>query len=70
MPQNFNRPFIFRTNTTEIGFGAVLSQTIQGKKHPVIIISHKLFPAAMQLQKKDALTIKWAVLEPRYYFLG
>lgn len=32
----------------------------------MIFISHKLSPAA----KKDALAIKWAVLELRHYLLG
>ncbi|KAI2647401.1 Retrovirus-related Pol polyprotein from transposon 17.6 [Labeo rohita] len=43
-----------------------------GEEHPVIYISRKLTPAETRYAavEKEALAIKWAVLELRYYLLG
>ncbi|KAL1263574.1 hypothetical protein QQF64_006313 [Cirrhinus molitorella] len=52
--------------------GAVLSQTQGGEEHPVVNISRKLTTAESKYAtvEKEALAIKWAVLELRYYLLG
>ncbi len=52
--------------------GAVLSQIQDGEEHPVIYISRKLTPAEQRYAavEKEALAVKWAVLELRYYLLG
>ncbi|KAL0169058.1 hypothetical protein M9458_037280, partial [Cirrhinus mrigala] len=54
------------------GLGAVLSQIQEGEEHPVLYISRKLSPAERNYAtvEKEALAIKWAVLELRYYLLG
>ncbi|KAL1269050.1 hypothetical protein QQF64_031339 [Cirrhinus molitorella] len=48
------------------------TQVQDGEEHPVIYISRKLTTAETQYaaMEKEALAIKWAVLELRYYLLG
>ncbi|KAL1255563.1 hypothetical protein QQF64_013624 [Cirrhinus molitorella] len=61
-----------KTDTSNTGLGAVLSQVRDGEEHPVTYISRKLTPAETRYAavEKEALAIKWAVLELRYYLLG
>ncbi|KAL0149607.1 hypothetical protein M9458_055134 [Cirrhinus mrigala] len=69
---DFNRPFLVQTDASDTGLGAVLSQVTDGEEHPVIYISRKLTkPERNYLAvEKEALAVKWAVLELRYYLLG
>ena len=69
---DFNRPFLVQTDASDTGLGAVLSQVIDGEEHPVIYISRKLTSAERRYAavEKEALAVKWAVLELRYYLLG
>ncbi|KAL0195135.1 hypothetical protein M9458_008707, partial [Cirrhinus mrigala] len=69
---DFNCPFLLQTDTSDTGLGVVLSQVRDGEEHPVTYISHKLTPAETRYAavEKEALAIKWAVLELRYYLLG
>ncbi len=69
---DFNCPFLVQTDASDTGLGAVLSQVQEGEKHPVVYISRKLSPAEQRYAavEKEALAIKWAVLELRYYLLG
>lgn len=69
---DFSWPFTLQTDASDTGLGAFLSQTIRGEEQPVTYISRKLTPpetwyAAVE---KEALPIKWAILEQRYYLLG
>ncbi len=69
---DFGCPFLLQTDASDTGLGAVLSQVVDGEEHPVIYMSRKLTPAVRRYAtvEKEALAIKWAVLELRYYLLG
>jgi hypothetical protein len=69
---DFSCPFLLQTDASETGLGAVLSQIQEGEEHPVLYISRKLTPAERNYAtvEREALAIKWAVLELRYYLLG
>ncbi len=69
---DFGCPFLLQTDASDTGLGAVLSQVVDGEEHPVIYISRKLTPAERRYAtvEKEALAVKWAVLELRYYLLG
>ncbi len=69
---DFGCPFLLQTDASDTGLGAVLSQVVDGEEHPVIYISRKLTPAESRYAtvEKEALAVKWAVLELRYYLLG
>ncbi|XP_057195726.1 uncharacterized protein LOC130557734 [Triplophysa rosa] len=69
---DFGCQFILQTDASDTGLGAVLSQVLEGEEHPVTYISRKLSPAETRYAavEKEALAVKWAVLELRYYLLG
>ncbi len=69
---DFGCPFLLQTDASEAGLGAVLSQVQEGEEHPVLFISRKLTKAERNYAtvEKEALAVKWAVLELRYYLLG
>ncbi len=69
---DFSCPFLLQTDASDTGLGAVLSQVQEGEEHPVLYISKKLTPAERNYAtvEKEALAVKWAVLELRYYLLG
>ncbi|KAL0174660.1 hypothetical protein M9458_030628 [Cirrhinus mrigala] len=69
---DFSCPFLLHTDASDTGLGAVLSQVQEGEEHPVVYISRKLSKAERNYAavEKEALAIKWAVLELRYYLLG
>ncbi len=69
---DFGCPFLLQTDASDTGLGAVLSQVVDGEEHPVIYISLKLTPAERRYAtvEREALAVKWAVLELRYYLLG
>ncbi len=69
---DFSCPFLMQTDVSDTGLGAVLSQVQDGEEHPVVYISRKLSPAEQRYAavEKEALAVKWAVLELRYYLLG
>ncbi|KAL0163484.1 hypothetical protein M9458_042880 [Cirrhinus mrigala] len=70
-PSN-SRPFLVQTDASDTGLGAVLSQVTDGEEHPVIYNSRKLTKPERNYAavEKEALAVKWAVLELRYYLLG
>ncbi|KAI2647664.1 Retrovirus-related Pol polyprotein from transposon 17.6 [Labeo rohita] len=70
--RDFSCPFLLQTDASDTGLGAVLSQVQEGEEHPVVYISRKLTTAESKYAavEKEALAIKWAVLELRYYLLG
>ncbi len=65
-------PFIVQTDASDTGLGAVLSQYSEGKEHSVLYIIRKLTLAEAKYAavQKEALAIKWAIQELRYYLLG
>ncbi|XP_053491041.1 uncharacterized protein LOC128613898 [Ictalurus furcatus] len=69
---DFALPFTVHTDASETGLGAVLSQTFDGEEHPVLYISRKLSPAERKYVavEREALAIKWAIEELRYYLAG
>ncbi|XP_058614187.1 LOW QUALITY PROTEIN: uncharacterized protein LOC131528813 [Onychostoma macrolepis] len=69
---DFSCPFLLQTDASDTGLGAVLSQVVDGEEHPVVYISRKLTPAERRYAtvEREALAVKWAVLELRYYLLG
>ncbi|KAL0152849.1 hypothetical protein M9458_051843 [Cirrhinus mrigala] len=69
---DFTCPFLLQTDASDTGLGAMLSQVQNGEEHPVVYISRKLSQAERNYAavEKEALAIKWAVLELRYYLLG
>ncbi len=69
---DFGCPFLLQTDASETGLGAVLSQVQEGEEHPILFISRKLTSAEKNYAtvEKEALAIKWAVLELQYHLLG
>ncbi|KAL0176939.1 hypothetical protein M9458_029269 [Cirrhinus mrigala] len=69
---DFSCPFLLQMDASDTGLGAVLSQIQEGEENLVIYISRKLSPAKRNYAtvEKEALAIKWAVLELRYCLLG
>ncbi|KAL1269301.1 hypothetical protein QQF64_031590 [Cirrhinus molitorella] len=64
---DFNCPFLLQTDASDTGLGAVLSQIQDDEEHPVIFISRKLTSAERRYAtvEREALAVKWAVLELR-----
>lgn len=63
---------LLQTDASDMGLGAVLSQVQEGEEHLVLFISRKLTTAKKNYaaMEKEALAVKWAVLELRYYLQG
>lgn len=59
---NFKKYFIVHTDASEVGLGAVLSQTQVGEEHPVLYISRKLakYEKNYSTLEKECLRVKWA----------
>ncbi|KAL0152472.1 hypothetical protein M9458_052195 [Cirrhinus mrigala] len=69
---DFSCPFLLQMDASDSGLGVVLSQVQEGEEHPILYISRKLSPAEKNYAtvEREALAIRWAVLELRYYLLG
>ncbi|KAL0152976.1 hypothetical protein M9458_051729 [Cirrhinus mrigala] len=69
---DFSCPFLLQTDASDSELGAVLSRVQEGEEHPILYISRKLSPAERNYAtvEREALAIRWAVLELRYYLLG
>uniref|UniRef100_A0A3B1KDF6 Gypsy retrotransposon integrase-like protein 1 n=1 Tax=Astyanax mexicanus TaxID=7994 RepID=A0A3B1KDF6_ASTMX len=69
---DFNLPFILHTDASDTGLGAVLVQEFHGEEHPILYISRALNPAEKRYAalEREALAIKWAVEELRYFLTG
>lgn len=68
---DFSLPFTVHTDASEAGLGAILSQNFNSKEHSVLYVSRKLTPTEWKYDtvEREALTIKWAVEEMRYYLV-
>ena len=70
---DFSRPFILQTDASEVGVGAVLSQTdTEGYDHPVAYFSRKLLSREQKYStiEKECLAIKLGVQAFQTYLLG
>lgn len=69
---DFSLPFLFQTDSSDRGLGAVLSQEKEGEEWPVLYISRKLSKRETKYitVEKECLAIRWAVLTLRHYLLG
>lgn len=72
MAPDFKKPFIVHMDVSEVGLGAVLSQTQEGEEHSVFYISSKLTKHEKNdytLEKK-CLGVKCALETLHNYLLG
>ena len=63
---DFDKPFLFQTDASKEGFGAVLSQKQDdGCYHPIMFGSHSLTPSekSYHSSKLEFLALKWSVTE-------
>ena len=69
---DFTSEFTLQTDASDRGLGAVLSQTVDGKEHPVVFLSRKLKPHEEHYAtiEKECLAVKWAIESLQYYLLG
>ena len=70
---DFSCPFILQTDASEVGVGAVLSQTdTEGYEHPVAYFSRKLLPREQKYAtiEKECLAIKLGIETFQVYLLG
>ncbi|GFO29344.1 integrase core domain protein [Plakobranchus ocellatus] len=67
-----NAPTFVTTAASDVGFGAVLSQTQQGREVPIAHISHTLQPRerSYAVNEKEALECVWACETWEKYLLG
>ena len=73
MNPDFSRPFILQTDASEVGIGAILSQTdTEGYDHPLAYFSRKLLPREQKFAtiEKDCLAIKLGMEAFWVYLLG
>ena len=69
---DFTSEFTLQTDASDRGLGAVLSQNVDGKDHPVVYLSRKLLPREQNYAtiEKECLAIYWAIDSLQYYLLG
>ena len=69
---DFKEPFIIQTDASTVAIGAVLSQNINDKEHPIAYISRKLLPREQNYStiEKECLAIVWSVESFSYYISG
>ena len=69
---DFDKPFILRTDASDVGIAAVLMQEWDGVKHPISFASRKLQPReiAYSTIEKECLALVWAVEKFQMYLYG
>ena len=69
---NLQKPFVLRTDASNIGLGACLLQYDDDLPYPVSFASRKLKPAEVKYStiEKECLALVWAVERFRYYLVG
>ena len=73
MSPDFTKPFVLQTDASDVGIGAVLSQSDDKElDHPIAYYSRKLLPRERKYStiEKECLAIKLAVHAFRVYLLG
>ena len=68
---DFNKPFTLQVDASSRGLGAVLSQSVDGKLHPIAFASRSLTPAESRYpaHKLEFLALKWSITEKFYDYL-
>ncbi len=66
------RPFVLRTDASDVGIGAVLKQDHNGKLFPVSYAGKKLLPRECKYSaiERECLAIVWAIQKFRVYLYG
>ncbi|XP_064470265.1 uncharacterized protein LOC135385018 [Ornithodoros turicata] len=69
---DFNKPFVLRTDASDVGLGAVLLQKGESDLHPVAYASRKLCPReqAYSAIEKECLAIVWAIKRFHLFLYG
>ena len=69
---DFTSEFTLQTDASDRSLGAVLSQTVDGKEHPIVFLSRQLKPHEEHYAtiEKECLAVKWAIESLQYYLLG
>ncbi|KAK8785533.1 hypothetical protein V5799_008101 [Amblyomma americanum] len=69
---DFSLPFVMATDASKFAVGAVLSQVIEGKEHPVAFASRQLSPTEQKYgaTERECLAVVWAVKHFRCYLYG
>ena len=69
---DMSKPFVLRTDTSDVGIGAVLLQQHEEKLFPVAYASKKLLPRKgnYSTMEKECLAVVWAVKRFNVYLYG
>jgi transposase InsO family protein len=68
---DFSKPFVLQTDASQLGLGAILSQEVDGKLHPIAYASRGLTAAEGKYpaHKLEFLALKWAITQKYYDYL-
>ena len=69
---DFQKPFMLQTDASDVGLGAVLSQSDDGEEHPVAYYSRKLLPRETRYAavEKECLAVVEGIRNFRVYLDG
>lgn len=69
---DFSKPFMLSTDASSVALGAILSNVIDGKEHPIAYASRQLSKSEMSytVTELELLAVIWAVKYFRCYLIG